>query len=105
MRLRIECGPVWRFEEAIVGMENHPPLIFNGIKSDQYAKLAEKARAAGIDINGNNGTASKYGVQVAWSYAPEDERLTFQCLKTSFFVSAADVESKIRALVHETIAA
>jgi hypothetical protein len=84
---------------------NHAPLIFNGINSEQYAKLAEKARAAGIDIQGNSGTASKYGVQVAWSFAAEEQQLTFQCLKTPFFVSAADVESRIRALVSETLAA
>jgi hypothetical protein len=63
-----------------------------------------KRRATGIEISGNDGTASKYGVQVAWNYAPSDQQLTFQCLKTPFFVSAADVETKIRALVAETLA-
>ncbi len=86
-------------------MANHAPLIFDGINAEQYSKLAEKARAAGIDINGNTGTASKYGVQIAWSFAPEQQQLTFQCLKTPFFVGAADVESRIRALVSETLAA
>ncbi len=85
-------------------MANHSPLVFNGINSEQYARLADKARATGIEISGNDGTASKYGVQLAWNYAPSDQQLTFQCLKTPFFVSAADVETKIRALVAETLA-
>ena len=85
-------------------MANHSPLVFNGINSEQYAKLAEKARAAGIQISGNNGKASKYGVQIGWNYAPAAQQLTFQCLKTPFFVNAADVETRIRALVAETLA-
>jgi hypothetical protein len=88
-----------------IAVANHPPLVFNGINSEQYAMLAGKARVAGIDINGNSGTALKYGVQVAWNYVAEQQQLTFQCLKTPFFISEHDVESRIRALINETLAA
>ncbi|HEX4286706.1 MAG TPA: hypothetical protein VHZ28_16560 [Terracidiphilus sp.] len=85
-------------------MPVHPPLVFNDISPDKYAKLGAKARAAGIDINGNTGNATKYGVQVEWNYMPAEQQLTFQCLKTPFFVKAADVHAKIQTLVQQTLA-
>jgi hypothetical protein len=76
--------------------------LFEGITPEQYARLVAKAKAAGIELSGNTGTASKYGVEVAWNYALETQELTLQCLKTPFFVSAADVNAKIQALVKES---
>jgi hypothetical protein len=76
--------------------------VFGDVTPVQYARLVAKAKAAGIELSGNSGTASKYGVEVAWNYAPETLELTLQCLKTPFFVSAADVNAKIQALVKES---
>jgi hypothetical protein len=76
--------------------------VFSDIAPEQYAKLVEKARASGIDLGGNSGTASQYGVEVAWNYSPEAQQLTLQCLKTPFFVSAADVHAKLAALVEQS---
>lgn len=73
--------------------------VFAGIEPGQYGKLMEKAREAGIELTGNSGTASKYGVEVAWNYSPESCELSIQCVKTPFFVSAADVDARIRSLV------
>lgn len=84
-------------------MSSHPPLIFNNISPDQYAKLSEKARAAGIELSGDRGTASKFGVQIAWNYSAETQQLTLQCIKTPVFVSAADVHTRIQKLVQETL--
>jgi len=78
------------------------PLVFSGITAEQYTRLSAKARSAGIDLTGNTGTASKYGVEVTWNYRPEAQELTLQCLKTPFFMSAADVEARIQSLVTET---
>ena len=83
-------------------MTESAPQVFQGIEPGQYAKLVEKARAAGIDLAGNSGTASKYGVEVAWNYAQESRQLQIHCLRTPFFVSVADVNAKIRALVEST---
>lgn len=85
-------------------MTESAPQVFQGIEPWQYAKLIEKARAAGIDLAGNSGTASKYGVDVAWSYEPESRELQIHCLKAPFFVSVADVNAKIRALVESAVA-
>ena len=46
-------------------MTQNPPQIFSGIRPEQFTKLSEQARAKGIDMNGNAGTASKFGVEVS----------------------------------------
>jgi hypothetical protein len=43
------------------------PQVFSGIAPGQYARLIEKAKAAGIDLSGNSGTATKFGVEVSWA--------------------------------------
>ena len=80
------------------------PQVFNGITPEKYATLVEKARAGGIELNGNRGTASKFGVEIAWNYVPAAQELTLQCLNTPFFMSAADVDSRIQKLVRESLA-
>lgn len=81
-------------------MPQHAPQVFSRITPGRYAELTARAKAAGIDLDGNNGTASKFGVEVAWNYAPETQELTLQCLKTPFFVSTEDVDAKLRSLVN-----
>ena len=83
-------------------MSTSAPQIFRGVTPNQYARLVEKAKTSGIDLSGNSGTASKYGVEIAWNYTPAAQELTLQCLKTPFFMSASDVDAKIAALVKES---
>ena len=78
--------------------------VFQGITPDKYALLVEKARAAGIELSGNSGTASKFGVEIAWNYSPESQELTLQCLKAPFIMKKADVDAKIETLVRENLA-
>ena len=80
------------------------PQTFKGITPDQYARLTEKAKGAGIEMDGNSGSATKFGVEMEWNYSPETQELTLQCVTTPFFVNAADVDAKIRDLVHQTLA-
>jgi hypothetical protein len=85
-------------------MSASTPHVFKGVTPDKYARLVEKARGAGIDLNGNSGTASKFGIEIAWNYSPEAQELTLQCLKAPFFMSAADVDKRMQALVQESLA-
>ena len=80
------------------------PQVFQGITPDQYARLVAKAKAAGIDLNGNNGSASKFGAEIAWNYDPSAQELTLQCLKHPFFMSAADIDTRLHSLVNESLA-
>ncbi len=86
-------------------MAQSAPLVFSNISPAQYATLIQKAKASGIDLAGNSGTASKFGVEISWSYSPDARELTLQCLKTPFFVSAESVDAKIQSLMKETLAA
>jgi hypothetical protein len=81
------------------------PQVFTGITPALYAKLTEKAKAAGVAMNGNHGRASRLGVDVEWNYSEEKQELVLTCLQTPFFVSAHDVNAKLHALVNETLTA
>jgi hypothetical protein len=78
--------------------------VFQGVTPDKYDLLVEKARASGIELSGNSGTASKFGVEISWSYSPEAQELTLQCLKCPFFMKKADLDAKIDTLVRENLA-
>ena len=83
-------------------MAQNPPRTFSGITPDQYAQLIVKAKAAGLELSGNSGTASKFGVEVQWNYSPESQQLTVQCLRTPMFVSASSVYGKLQSLVEQS---
>ena len=84
-------------------MSQTAPQVFSNITPEQFSSLTAKAHAAGIDLAGNTGTASKFGVEVSWNYVPETRQLTLLCLHTPFFVKPENVNAKIRALVKETL--
>jgi hypothetical protein len=85
-------------------MSSTPPQVFSNITPDQYAALVQKAAAAGVDLSGNSGTASKFGVEVAWNYSPDTQQLTIQCLNGSIFMNCDAVNAKIASLIEESIA-
>jgi len=85
-------------------MPPSPPQVFSGITPEEYAKLTAKAQASGIDIGGESGTASKFGVEIEWNYSPITQELIFRCLRTPFFVDAEDVHARIAAVVKESLA-
>ena len=85
-------------------MGQSAPHTFKGVTPEQYARLIDKAKGAGIDLTGDSGTASKFGVEVSWDYSPGTQELTLQCLKAPFFMKAADVDAKIQDLVKQSLA-
>ena len=84
-------------------MSQSEPQVFTGIAPAQYATLMQKAQAAGFSLSGNSGTASKFGVEVAWNYSPEARELTLHCLRTPFFLSGEEVNARLKALVTEAL--
>ena len=80
------------------------PQVFTGIVPEQFAKLTAKAKAAGIDLNGNYGSATRFGVKVTWTYSPDSLQLVLQCLQKPFFVSGDDVNAKLQDLVKQSLA-
>jgi hypothetical protein len=84
-------------------MASSTPQIFQNITPEQYESFVAKAKAAGIAITGDSGTASKMGVTVSWSYDPPRQQLTVQVISTPFFIKASTVDAKIAALVKENL--
>lgn len=80
------------------------PQVFNGVTPEKYAILVAKAKSAGIELNGDSGTAARYGVEVTWNYSPAAQQLSIQCTKSPFFMSAADVDARIKNMVTESLA-
>lgn len=80
------------------------PQIFPNIVPAQWAKLLQKANAAGMQMSGNMGRATRMGVEVAWNYSEPLQRLELTCLRSPFFMSADDVNEKLRGMVNETLA-
>ena len=85
-------------------MAKSDPQVFLNIAPEQYSRLIDQARAAGIDLSGNTGTVTKFGVEVSWNYSPEKQELVLQCLRTPFFVKAEDVNARLQSLVKDTLA-
>jgi hypothetical protein len=85
-------------------MGQSAPQVFKGVTPEQYARLVEKANASGLELTGNSGTASKLGVEVAWTYLPDAQQLTIQCLKAPFFMKTSDIDAKIQTLVTQSLA-
>ena len=85
-------------------MTKSVPQVFSAITPAQYANLLQKAQAGGFNLSGDSGTASKFGVEVAWNYDSAAQELTFQCLSAPFFMKAEDVNARIEALVKQSLA-
>jgi hypothetical protein len=80
-------------------LEKDTPQVFSGISREHYARLVESARAAGVDLSGDNGIASKLGIQIAWNYIPEKRELVIHCLRAPFFLDIGEVNRKMHNLV------
>lgn len=77
--------------------------VFRGVSAAQFARLQQKAQGAGIEMEGNSGSASKFGAEVAWSYSPETQELSLQVLQAPFFMKKEDVEARMRSLVEQSM--
>jgi hypothetical protein len=69
---------------------------FTGISPERFAALSQKAKGSGIDITGDSGTTTKFGVTVTWTYDPQAQELTIQCTEKPFFLSCDDINGRIQ---------
>jgi hypothetical protein len=84
-------------------MATGTPQVFSGITPAKYASLVEKANSAGVPMSGNNGRATKMGVEVEWNYFAEKQELVLTCLRTPFFMKAEDVNTRLHNLVNQAL--
>ena len=74
-------------------------LLKSGWNQAQIDALDAKA-LSGLDISGTlQGQASAKGVTISWSYDPNANTLTLQCLQKPWYVAASIIESKLDDLV------
>jgi hypothetical protein len=61
----------------------------------EFAAMAEKARAQGVELTGREGLIEKMGVKARWGF--DGATLTVDVLEKPFFLSRQAVEEKLRA--------
>jgi hypothetical protein len=100
-RVRLGTGHGGSFNRGVaVGIS--APQIFKDVTPERYEILADRGRRAGIPLSGNSGSASMFGVEVCWSYSPETQELTVQCLRAPFFMNQGEIDARIRNMVEQT---
>jgi len=72
---------------------------FTGFTPERFDCLVQKAEAAGIDITGNSGTASRDGIEITWNFDPTAQTLIIQCIAAPPLVPCGMINTKIRSLV------
>jgi hypothetical protein len=74
--------------------------VFGDISPEHFACLVDRAKVAGMKIDGNSGTIPpRNGVSVAWEDDPLARALSIQCLSLPFLVSCGAANSQIHSLV------
>jgi hypothetical protein len=79
-----------------------PAQTFSNITPEKFASLETQAQASGVPIQGNSGSASKFGGQFAWNYDPATLELTITVTQPPFLMSCESVNARISALVTNT---
>jgi len=73
--------------------------MFNDFDRSKFDCLVQKATAAGVAIQGDQGEVSKDGITIRWSFDPQTRVLTLQCTDSPFFLPCGTINSKIHDLV------
>ena len=81
-----------------------PSQTFANVTPEQFATMQQKAQASGIPIEGNSGTASKFGGHFQWNYDPTTQSLTITVTSPPFLMSCDSVNARISALMQEVLA-
>jgi hypothetical protein len=81
-----------------------PSQTFSNVTPDQFASLEKKAQDSGVPIQGNSGTASKFGGHFTWNYDPATQQLTITVTQTPFLMNCESVNARISSLVQNSIA-
>jgi hypothetical protein len=76
-----------------------PPQAFHSVTPAQFARIVEKAAAAGIRIDGSSGELSHLAITIRWRFESETGVFAVQCTRRPFMVSCAQINSRIKELV------
>jgi hypothetical protein len=73
--------------------------VFSNCTIAKFVCLMAKAQAAGINIQGNSGTATQDGITISWTFDPAGETLSIQCTSAPFYLSCGTINQNIHDLV------
>ncbi len=76
-----------------------PSLSYQGVSQAQFDALKDAANRAGINIDGDDGSATAHGATVNWKYSPEVQILVLTCLSKPFFISCDHVNGELDKMV------
>lgn len=78
-------------------------MIYQNITPQLLAAIEARAQQQlGIAISGNEGTASKNGITIAWVYDPSGQTLTVGDTRRPWYVPESKVDEELTELVNAT---
>jgi hypothetical protein len=78
-------------------------VIYENITPSRLAAIAARAQhELGISISGNEGTATKNGITIAWVYDPSDQTLTVGDTRKPWYVPEGKIDEELTELVDST---
>jgi hypothetical protein len=81
-------------------MASHMIQEFSPWPREKFERFrADMEKETGLTLVGDKGLSEKSGVSVSWAYDEAKQSLTFQTLKTPFFISEGAVDQKIHNVV------
>ncbi len=79
------------------------PVIFPNIRPALWASIETQVRAAGIDVEHDQGVAHVGPTDIQWDYEPSTQSLTVQCLHKPWIASCGMVNQKITDLFQKAL--
>lgn len=72
-------------------------LILENITQEHFLNIQNKIGSSlGLNLKGNSGSGSEYGIEVAWNYDPTTLKVILTNTKKPWFVSEDLVMSKLK---------
>lgn len=90
---------LWNDPNYEVKQVSCPEITIEAIPNELYEKLLTEAAAAGAEFDGNKMTIS--GLEFDWNYDTEAQILHVTCTRKPFYVTCAQVETRINYLAEK----
>jgi hypothetical protein len=78
-------------------------VIYENITTQRLAAIEARAQQElGISISGDEGTATKNGITIAWVYDPSGQTLTVGDTRKLWYVPESKIDEELTVLVNGT---
>jgi hypothetical protein len=76
-----------------------PAQVFRSVTRDQFARIVQKAAAAGVVLDGHAGEVTHAAFALKWRFEPATGVFTVQCTRRPFIVSCSTINGRINELM------